>query len=159
MRFFKDVMQRLNDIGSSVVIMPSFNAVMWGANTTNSGLWQPLEWLDATLGAVQYPSINYLINTMTVGNWFEQVVDGQSSVVMKSNNVVNSSYIGVDPTTDGRTGNFLAIADWSMKDPGPSMPLSKRRLRLHARAVELSPHSGSSFENKYVETIVKEDLH
>lgn len=89
--------KKLSDQGVTMLLMPSANPQTWAAPAEGSRVWQPLEWAEATIGAVSgESSITWLINPMLRGGTqFGQQFDGQSSIVRRSDTLHTCPYIGV----------------------------------------------------------------
>lgn len=96
---------------------------------------------------------------MIVGNLFDIVFDGQSSITAREPpaGLPARGYVG-----DAPQEKFLALAEWAAPDPGatePELSLEQRRARLIEIGDKLAPGSGDPLENMYHEEIVRADLH
>lgn len=156
--YFHDYRSRLDALGASVVAQPSFTGPWAG----DPSFWLPQDWVNASLGLVQaqYPNIHYNLNAGLVGNLFDQVLDGQSAILRKSDQPPASHYIGLD-SSGGYNAEIVALAPWATPDPGiesPSLSLLERRQILRQYGLELAPGSGSPLQNGYVETALAADL-
>jgi len=127
-----------------------------------SGAWQPLEWMGSTWRAVADPTVRFRYNVtpMMVGNLLDLMFDGQSSITARGHVGDGMRFVGnaqrgpADPVEydvyAGDKAEFLAISPWLV----PDAP----REQLVALSQALSPGSGSTMENAYIETAIFADL-
>lgn len=156
--FREDYVSWLDDNGCQILVQPDANDGPWADYHPVSGIWQPKEWMWSTFGSIQkeYESIQFNICPMIVGNFYELVFDGQSSITAKSDGYPREGYVGVDlqaddPYYDGRyKGEFLAKADWVISGNAQQ----KERLKSTARSLE----RGDTRENQYHEQIIWADI-
>ncbi|MFQ6674357.1 MAG: nitrilase-related carbon-nitrogen hydrolase [Fidelibacterota bacterium] len=148
----------LDDHGCQIIVQPDANNHRWADTHPQSGIWQPKEWMWSTFGSIQqeYKNIQVNICPMIVGNLFDLVFDGQSSITAKSADFPRKAYVGVDrmepdPYYFGRyRGRFLAMSQW-VTEGGPD---DIDRLREMAKSLE----PGGSRDNQYHEDIIWADL-
>ena len=164
--FMPQYLQKLNTLGTQIVIQNDANDQLWAAPSKTCA-WQPQEWLNSVLGSVQddYPNLLYNICAMQVGNFFDIIFDGQSSITRKSDRQPDSchNFVGNDGfahTITGKplTGELLALSPWIIDDPiktNPNMPLAERRVILENAAHQLSP--GFTCANRYQESVIYAD--
>lgn len=91
--------RRLAECGVELLLVPSANSQPWRAPAEGSGIWQPLEWMGATVGAVSDPGspIRLVVNPMLRGGAkFGREFDGQSGIVRRSSSFYRCPYIGVE---------------------------------------------------------------
>lgn len=174
--FKLDYVKHLDDQKCNVFLQPDANPGMWAYFYP---YWQPEDWLGSVMGTMQYQNIQYNVNPMMTGNFFDMVFDGQSAITAKfdpeSKRDVN--YIGNQPLTPDYdshfpAGGFLLLGEWVMDDPvneNPSLDLDERRAILRDKSLSLaSPSACQSYgldrtlcgaeENRYLETILWADL-
>lgn len=160
----------LNSLGAQIVLQNDANPGRWAVMQPKSDhiepadgstIWQPEEWRDSTIRMVEHPdfaNIQYNVCPMIVGNLFDLVFDGQSSITARAppQGLPGRAYVG-----DAPQGRFLALAPWVVPDPGeaePGLSLDERRARLIEVGDKLAPGSGDPLENMYHEEIVWADL-
>ena len=144
-----------------VVVQDEANPGAWASY--QAGGWQPLEWMSSTWRAVADPTVHfrYNITPMLVGNLLDLPFDGQSAITSRAGAAPPRAYVGnrepLDPRDPkpyavyaGPTPHFLALAPWVT----PDAP----RAALEATANALSPGSGDTRENGYLQTAVYADL-
>lgn len=174
--FKNDFVQHADDGGCNVFLQPDANPGMWASFYP---YWQPDDWLGSVMGTMQYTNIQYNVNPMMTGNFFDMVFDGQSAITAKFDTELqrNINYIGSQPITpdyDSRfpAGGFLLLGPWVMDDPAeeePTLTLDERRSTLRDKSLALvSPSACVSYElneslcgsdeNNYLETILWADL-
>jgi predicted amidohydrolase len=168
--FVPSYVGHLNSLGAQIVLQNDANPGRWVVlqpksdhimPSDGSPIWQPEEWRDSTIRMVEHPdfaNIQYNVCPMIVGNLFDIVFDGQSSITAREPpaGLPERAYVGDAPQT-----KFLALAQWATPDPGeaePGLSLEERRARLIEIGDELSPGSGSPRENMYHEEIVWADI-
>lgn len=167
--FKPDYVGHLNGLGAEIVLQNDANPGRWAVTQPKSDhimpqegdIWQPEEWRDSTIRMVEhpdFPSIQYNVCPMIVGNLFDIPFDGQSSITAREPpaGLAARGYIG-----DAPQGRFLALAPWAAADPGeadPSLSLAERRAALTAIGEQLAPGSGDPRENGYRESVVWADL-
>lgn len=165
--FMPEYLQKLNALGTQIVIQNDANDQLWAAPSKTCE-WQPQEWLNSVLGSVQddYPHLLYNICAMQVGNFFDVIFDGQSSITKKSerqpdpccNFVGNDGYVH---TVTGKTmtGEILALSSWIMDDPiktSPGMSLAERREAL--TNVARQRLTGGTHAHHYPESVIWADV-
>lgn len=165
--FMPAYLQKLDSLGTQIVIQNDANDQLWAAPSKTCE-WQPQEWLNSVLGSVQedYPHLLYNICAMQVGNFFDVIFDGQSSITKKSewqpdpccNFVGNDSYAH---TVTGKpmTGKILALSPWIMDDPiktTPEMSLTERRTLLTNAARQRL--TGGTHAHHYPESAIWADV-
>jgi predicted amidohydrolase len=102
--FFDDVLTFHDQQNCSVLIQPSYNTQPWASyvNSTSTPVyWQPDDWTRSTFASVsdRYPSIQYNVNAMQVGNLLDLPADGQSTITKKSMTFPNDTstcFVGLD---------------------------------------------------------------
>ena len=168
--FVPAYVQHLEDLGAQIVLQNDANPGAWAIIQPQGGhdgppdgsqVWQPEEWQDSTLRMVSdpaYPSIEFNVCPMIVGNLFDIPFDGQSSITARNPPAGNPSraYIGNPPSE-----RFLALAPWAFADPGdtdPGLTLEQRREALLVLGEQLAPGSGHANENSYKENVVWADI-
>jgi predicted amidohydrolase len=167
--FKPDYVGHLHDLGVEIVLQNDANPGRWAITQAKADhimpqegdIWQPEEWRDSTIRMVEHPdfaSIQYNVCPMIVGNLFDIVFDGQSSITAREApaDTPKRGYIG-----DAAQTRFLALAPWAAEDPGvkdPSLSLDERRAALTEIGEQLAPGSGDPRENGYRESIVWADL-
>jgi hypothetical protein len=167
--FYLDVLSYLDSQNCTMLIQPSFNTQMWAANlSAQFPIWQPLDWAHGPLALFEKTqNIQFSINPMITGNLFSDlIVDGQSTINQRlskrrSLNKQDDLYIGLDQidVQDITQLQTLVLAKWARDDPtGRNLTKSERRQLLHQYALELAPHSNSTNENKYANTIIWIDV-
>ncbi|HEX6798405.1 MAG TPA: carbon-nitrogen hydrolase family protein [Ktedonobacterales bacterium] len=175
--FTPDYLRHLDAQAAEIVVQNDANDAPW-AGPGSASDWQPQEWLDSVLGALQppYRSLRYNVCAMQTGNFFDLVFDGQSSITARASTghgewastgrpyEPSRGFIGVDDyvptaTSGPLLGEFLACAPWVEEDPGiaePRLTLDQRRRWLAAIARELRP--GGARVNQYRESVVSADV-
>jgi len=165
--FTPQYLRRLDSLNATIVIQNDANDQPW-ASPSKTCDWQPPEWLNSVLGCLQddYPNLHYNICAMQVGNFFDLIFDGQSTITHKSDHAPDPSrnLIGNDGfahTVTGKalTGEILAISPWVADDPitsDPSLSLAERRKLLHMIGEELQP--GGTRVNQYRESVIWADV-
>jgi predicted amidohydrolase len=165
--FTPEYLRRLDALGAEIVVQNDANDAPW-AGPGGRGAWQPQEWLDAVLGALQpaYPHLRYDVCPMQTGNFFDIVFDGQSTITARAETPPERprALIGVDDyvsvaTGEPLVGRFLAVAPWVAPDPAeeePALSLEERRARLTAVGHELLP--GGPRANAYRESVIWADV-
>lgn len=160
-------LRRLDTQGTSIVLQNDANDSLW-AGPSQTCEWQPQEWLNSVLGCLQdeYPSLLFNVCSMQVGNFFDTVFDGQSTITMKSDdppdpqcNFVGNEGFYHTETHQPFTGVVLARAPWATSDPlseEPSLSLAERRAKLARYAKQLLP--GGSLANQYPESAIWADV-
>lgn len=167
-------LRRLAEQGVEIVVQPDANDQPWAAPSATSD-WQPAEWLDSVLGSIQpmYPSLRYNVCAMQIGNFFDIIFDGQSSVTARDATPPGAQAEPLDPSRtfvgvaahrraasgEPLVGEFVALAPWVAPDPvvaDPTLTLADRRARLAARGRELLP--GGAHANAYRESVIWADL-
>jgi predicted amidohydrolase len=175
--FKSDFVKHVDDLGCNVFLQPDANSGMWASFYP---YWQPDDWLGSVMGTMQYSNIQYNVNPMMTGNFFDMVFDGQSAITAKFEEDIkrNVNYVGnepldsVDYSTKFPEGGFLLIGPWVMDDPSvknPALTVEERRDILKQKSLALASSSAcvsneleqslcGSEENQYVETILWADL-
>jgi len=165
--FTSEYLRRLDDQGTCIVIQNDANDGVW-AGPSKTCEWQPQEWLNSVLGCLQdeYPNLMYNVCPMQVGNFFDILFDGQSTITMKSdcapdpqmNFVGNNGFYHTD-TGKPFKGRVLALAPWASEDPAfndPRVSLAERRAILARFGKQLPP--GGSRANAYPEAAIWADV-
>jgi hypothetical protein len=147
--------------GVDVVVQDEANPGAWAAY--QAGGWQPLEWMSSTWRTVADPTVHfrYNITPMLTGNLLDLPFDGQSAITARSASAPPRTYVGnrehLDPRDPppyavyaGTKPQFLALAPWVRADAPREV--------LAATSAALSPGSGDTRENAYIETAVYADL-
>ncbi|MHB8595228.1 MAG: nitrilase-related carbon-nitrogen hydrolase [Ktedonobacteraceae bacterium] len=165
--FMPEYLQKLDALGTQIVIQNDANDQLWAAPSKTCE-WQPQEWLNSVLGSVQddYPHLLYNICAMQVGNFFDLIFDGQSSIMKKSdrqpdpycNFVGNNGFVH---TVTGKTmtGEILALSPWIMDDPiktAAEMSLAERRTILTNAARQRL--TGGTHAHHYPESVIWADV-
>lgn len=165
--FTPEYLRRLDALGAEIVVQNDANDAPW-AGPGGRGAWQPQEWLDSVLGALQraYPNLRYDVCPMQTGNFFDIVFDGQSTITARTETPPEHprALIGVDDyvsvaTGEPLVGRFLTVASWVAPDPTedePALSLEERRARLAAVSRELRP--GGPRANAYRESVIWADV-
>jgi predicted amidohydrolase len=174
--FYEDYAGRMDEKGCDVIVQPSANPGMWAYFYP---YWQPEDWLRSTMGSMQFKNIQYNINPMMTGNFFDMVFDGQSAITGKKDPRIrrDKNYIGNEPLSPYYDeiypeGGFLLMAPWAIEDPGiqnPALSLDERRSILMEKSISLlSPSACESMkiesrncgtdENQYIESILWTDI-
>lgn len=168
--FVPDYVAHIHGLGAQIVLQNDANPGPWAIVQPRGGhdgpsdgapVWQPEEWQDSTLRMVsdpKYPGIEFNVCPMIVGNLFDLVFDGQSSITAREPpaDTPMRAYIGNAPE-----GRFLALAPWAFADPGeadPSLSLEARRDALIELGQRLAPGSGHADEDAYHEDVVWADI-
>lgn len=167
--FIPSYVARLEALGAQIVLQNDANPGRWATMQERSDhlgpadglIWQPEEWRDSTIRMVEhadYPSLQFNVCPMIVGNLFDIAFDGQSSITAREPppDLAPRAYVG-----DAPQGRFLALAPWVASDPGeadPALGLDERRAALSAIGDKLAPGSGDVLENMYRESVVWADL-
>lgn len=144
-----------------LVVQDEANPGAWASY--QAGGWQPLEWMSSTWRAVTDPTVHfrYNITPMLVGNLLDLPFDGQSAITSRAGGAPPKAYVGNREPLDARDPkaytvyagtkpHFLALAPWVT----PDAP----RAALQRTANALSPGSGDTRENGYLQTAVYADL-
>lgn len=174
--FIRSYVTHLDAQGCNIFLQPDANPGMWAAFYP---YWQPDDWLGSVMGTMQYNNIQYNVNPMMTGNFFDMVFDGQSAITAKHDpdirrdiNYIGNSNLTPDYDALYPVGGFLLMGPWVMEDPGasqPSLSLEERRDVLRKKSLALaSPSACESWdldpalcgaeENQYLETILWADL-
>ena len=165
--FTPDYLRRLDTQGTRILLQNDANDGIW-AGPSQTGEWQPQEWLNSVLGSVQteYPNLLFNVCPMQVGNFFDITFDGQSTITMKSDDTPDPrcNFVGNDGfyhTVTGQpfSGRVLALAPWATNDPAPDLPthtLSEHRAELARISKQLLP--GGSRANQYPEAAIWADV-
>lgn len=174
--FKYDYVKHVDDLGCNVFLQPDANPGMWAYYYP---YWQPDDWLGSVMGTMQYTNIQYNVNPMMTGNFFDMVFDGQSAITAKYDKDLqrNLNYIGNQPLTPDYDdkfpeGGFLLLGPWVMEDPimkEPTLSLEDRRSILKEKSLALASPSScvsneldeslcGADENNYLETILWADL-
>ncbi len=174
--FKDDFVQHVDSLGCNVFLQPDANPGMWAYFYP---YWQPDDWLGSVLGTMQYTNIQYNVNPMMTGNFFDMVFDGQSAITAKFDSDIRRdvNYIGNQPLTpdyDSKfpAGGFLLLGPWVMADPkemDANLSLDERRSILRDKSLALASPSAcvsneldeslcGADENNYLETILWADL-
>ena len=165
--FTPEYLHVLDEQAVRIVIQNDANDTMWAA-ACSTWEWQPQEWLNSVLGSVQddYPNLSYNVCPMQVGNFFDVVFDGQSTITMKSNeepdpacNFVGNEGFAHTVTGKAMKGRVLAMSPWVVEDPGrrnPALSLAERRSALEQVARQLLP--GGERANEYRESVIWADV-
>lgn len=165
--FTPDYLRRLDEQGTRILLQNDANDGVW-AGPSATCEWQPQEWLNSVLGSLQeeYPHIMYNICPMQVGNFFDIVFDGQSTITMKSDCPPDPqcNFVGNDGfyhTVTGKPfkGRVLALAPWAAADPligNPNLSLAERRAILTRLGKQLLP--GGARANEYPEAAIWADV-
>ena len=167
--FVPSYVARLEALGVQIVLQNDANPGRWAITQERSDhlgpaeglIWQPEEWRDSTIRMVEhadYPSLQFNVCPMIVGNLFDIAFDGQSSITAREPPpaLAPRAYVG-----DAPQGRFLALAPWAAPDPGeadPGLTLEERRAALSEIGDKLAPGSGDVLENMYRESVVWADL-
>lgn len=167
--FMPEYMHHLAAQGAELVVQPDANDRLW-AGPSETGAWQPQEWLASVLGSIQpaYAGLRGNICAMQTGLFFDIVFDGQSSITAAAETPPDPdparNFVGNDGFHDIRTGapylgRMLAIAPWVSDDPvlrEPGLSLTQRRARLAAIGAELLP--GGTCAGNFRESVIWADL-
>lgn len=168
--FVPSYVGHLNALGAQIVLQNDANPGRWVVTQEKSDhimpsdggtIWQPEEWRDSTIRMVEHPdfsSIQFNVCPMIVGNLFDLVFDGQSSITAREPpaGLPERGYVG-----DAPQRRFLALAEWAAPDPveaEPGLSLEQRRARLSEIGDKLAPGSGDPLEDMYHEEIVWADI-
>lgn len=165
--FTPEYLRRLDEQGTRVVIQNDANDGVW-AGPSPTCEWQPQEWLNSVLGSLQdeYSNLTFNVCPMQVGNFFDLVFDGQSTITMKGDetpdpqcNFVGNEGFYHTGTHQPLTGRVLALAPWAADDPllnDPQLSLAERRELLARFGKQLLP--GASRANQYPEAVIWSDV-
>ena len=165
--FTSEYLRRLDDQGTRVVLQNDANDGVWDGPSKTCA-WQPQEWLNSVLGSLQdeYPNLMYNICPMQIGNFFDILFDGQSTITMKSEGAPDPgrNFVGNDGfyhTDTGKPfkGHILALAPWAMDDPlvnDPHLTLAERRSQLALYGKQLLP--GGSHAHQFPESAIWADV-
>ncbi len=165
--FTPEYLRRLDEQGTRIILQNDANDGVW-AGPSATCEWQPQEWLNSILGSVQaeYPNLMYNVCPMQVGNFFDIVFDGQSTITMKSDcppdpqcNFVGNDGFYHTVTGTPFKGRVLALAPWATTDPrmsNPELPLAECRALLSRYGKQLLP--GGSRANDYPEAAIRADV-
>ncbi len=165
--FTPEYLRRLDQQGTRIVIQNDANDGVW-VGPCKEWDWQPQEWLNSVLGSLQddYPNLMYNICPMQVGNFFDIIFDGQSTITMKSDcdpdpqrNFVGNEGFYHTVTKKPLKGQILALAPWAANDPAcgdPALSLAERRETLVRLGKQLLP--GGSLANQYPEVAILADV-
>lgn len=163
--FTPEYLRCLDCQGTRIIIQNDANDQPWAA-PSKSWEWQPQEWLNSVLGSVQeeYPSLQYNICAMQVGNFFDTTFDGQSTITAKGPEEPDLNFVGNEGfyhTVTGQPlkGKLLAVSPWAIEDPGrsdPSLSLSERRNWLQGYGRQLC--AGGEHANQYRESVIWADV-
>lgn len=168
--FIPGYVGHLNQLGAQIVLQNDANPGRWVTMQEKSDhlgpadgglVWQPEEWRDSTIRMVEhpdFPSIQFNVCPMIVGNLFDLVFDGQSSITARDPpaDLPARAYVG-----DATQARFLALAPWAFPDPGdadPELSIDARRAALTELGDRLAPGSGDPLEDAYRESVVWADL-
>lgn len=174
--FYEDYVRKMDERGCDIIIQPSANPGMWAYYYP---YWQPEDWLRSTMWTMQGFNIQYNVNPMMTGNFFDMVFDGQGAITAKRDPRIRRdiNYIGNNPLSPDYDnlypeGGFLLLSPWVIDDPGkenPSLSKEERRDLLKKKSISLlspsacegmkinSPDCGRN-ENLYQESILWADL-
>jgi len=171
--FIPEYVRHLDEQGCNVFLQPDANPGMWAAYYP---YWQPDDWLGSVMGTMQYTNIQYNVNPMMTGNFFDMVFDGQSAITAKYDGDIRRdiNYIGNLPLTPGYddkypAGGFLLLGPWLEVDipEGSSLEGMRESYRQKSLALaspafcesnDLDPGLCGAEENQYLETILWADL-
>jgi catechol 2,3-dioxygenase-like lactoylglutathione lyase family enzyme len=165
--FMPEYLQRLDQQGTRIVLQNDANDGVWSGPSATCE-WQPQEWLNSVLGCLQddYPHLMFNICPMQVGNFFDILFDGQSTITMKGEDAPDPqcNFVGNEGfyhTVTGQPfkGKVLALAPWATDDPiraQPALSLAERRERLALAGKQLLP--GGSRANQYPEAAIWADV-
>ena len=165
--FTPEFLRRLDDQGTRIVIQNDANDGVW-AGPSKTWEWQPQEWLNSVLGSLQddYPNLMFNVCPMQVGNFFDILFDGQSTITMKDDceldpqcNFVGNEGFYHTVTKKPFKGRVLALSPWAADDPArsdPSLSLAARREILTRFGKQLLP--GGSLANQYPEAAIWADV-
>ncbi len=160
-------LRRMDEQGVQIILQNDANDGVW-AGPSKTWEWQPQEWLNSVLGSLQdeYPNLLFNVCPMQVGNFFDILFDGQSTITAKSQHAPDArcNFVGNDGfyhTVTGKpfTGRVLACAPWAIDDPvctNPTPSLTERRAHLQQYGKQLSP--GGARTNQYPETAIWADV-
>lgn len=149
--FRRDVIDRLEALGCTVLLQPDANGAPW---TSLEGLPpdptnvrdQPVAWLESSWTVTTNGhNIRYAINPMVVGNLLDLTFDGQSAITGRAEDAPHEqSYVLTSP----RPG-FIALAPWVAEgSPEHLRQTGKDRAAL----------SGHPLENEYHTDLLYADL-
>lgn len=165
--FTPEYLRRLDDQGTRVVLQNDANDGVW-AGPSKTCEWQPQEWLNSVLGSLQdeYPNLMYNVCPMQIGNFFDILFDGQSTITMKGESAPDPerNFVGNDGfyhTGTGKPfkGSILALAPWAMDDPllnDPHLTLAERRSQLTLYGKQLLP--GGAHAHQFPESAIWADV-
>ncbi len=173
--FKSDFVQHVDSLNCNVFLQPDANPGMWAYFYP---YWQPDDWLGSVMGTMQYTNIQYNVNPMMTGNFFDMVFDGQSAITAKFDDIRRDiNYVGNHPLTpdyddEFPAGDFLLLGPWVMVDPvekDSNLSLDERRSMLRDKSLALASPSAcvskeidislcGTDENNYLETILWADL-
>lgn len=165
--FTPEYLRRLDDQGTQIIVQNDANDGVW-AGPSATCEWQPQEWLNSVLGSLQdeYPHLLYNVCPMQVGNFFDIIFDGQSTITMKSDcpPEPHCNFVGNDGfyhTATGKPfkGRVLALSSWAAPDPAltdSTLSLAERRALLTSFGKQLRP--GGARANQYPEAAIWADI-
>lgn len=151
--FTDSYMQRLASLGAEIVVQNDANDGPW-CGPGGGGRWQPLEWVDSILGALdaKYAPARYDVCPMMVGNLFDLQFDGQTTITAADSMKPAVNLIAVDD--QAHDGKFLFLGPWAFPDPklaDPQLTLAERQAMLSTLSQSLAP--GGAHDDQYIETI------
>ena len=85
--------QRLAEQGTEIMLMPSANPQRWAA-AAPSGVWQPMEWTEATVGSLRFGAIRSVVNPMLQYEGDRFLFDGQGSITERAQTAAACPYTG-----------------------------------------------------------------
>lgn len=175
--FKSDYVHHIDGLGCNVFLQPDANPGMWASYYP---YWQPDDWLGSVMGTMQYTNIQYNVNPMMTGNFFDMVFDGQSAITAKFDQDLRReiNYVGNTPLESQEykdrypAGGFLLMGPWVIEDPvveNPGLTIDERRDILRSKSLALASPSAcvsmeldralcGADENNYLETILWADL-
>ena len=139
-----DVLERLSLEGAGLMMQPeAFGGWVshstddaWGPDVMKEGGWSHV---------MRFPEFRANVLSCLVGNVFDTVFDGQSSILVKPHLAGDlGGWVGQEPDV-----GFAAVAPWFAEDDGNGT-LTERRTRLADIGARLLPGSGAPEENGYV---------
>lgn len=150
--WYDEIINALVGEGMNFLVQLSANPKMWGHYSGLKSYWESDAWYSGIFQTVQeHDEILFGANSMLSGNLFEIPFDGQSSIIVNSDENESTGYIG----TTYRSG-FITLAPWVIDDPCSGEPNEGCRAIISERAESLL--AGGAHENEYVETVVWADL-
>jgi len=165
--FTPEYLRTLDSQDTRIVIQNEANDQPWAA-PSHTCEWRPQEWLNSVLGCLQddYPNLHYNICPIQVGNFFDIIFDGQSTITKKSEcdpdprcNFVGNEGFVYTVTGKPMKGEVLALSHWVVEDTRwtkPQVSLAERRKALEQIAKQLLP--GGARANQYPESVIWADV-